>query len=86
MSNDLWANAQISALLAVGVNPIDAQQCVAWVQRRASVGVDPKTWVPSADDVSMPLDDAILHDARVAWYVEKPSKVKRMLDARVSDD
>lgn len=86
MTNDKWAERQVSALLSVGVNPIDAQQCVDWVQRRVPVGVDPKTWVPAADDVSMPIDDAILHDARVSWYVEKESKVKRLLDARGSDD
>jgi hypothetical protein len=83
--NNQWHNAQVAALVDIGVNPLDAERSVSWAIKAAPVDADPATWIPTAHDVSLPVDQAALMDARIAWYTDKPAKVKRLLDARTVD-
>lgn len=78
-----WAEKEIQALIAIGVNPIDAQRSVAWTLATMPPNADPATWIPSVSDLDTPIDKAAVQDARVAWYARKPAKVKRLLDATV---
>ena len=79
-----WAEHEIKALIAAGVNPLAAQRTVAWVLKNVPPGVDPAKWVPPANnDADIPVSDAEVQDARVAWYARKPKKIKMLLDPTV---
>jgi len=82
MDNHKWAEREARALIRAGVNPLDAQRSVTWTLQHVPVGVDPATWIPTVDDLYETLDDASVHDARVAWYARTQPRFKRILDAR----
>lgn len=79
-----WAEQQIRELLALGVDLADAQASVAFVLDHAPAGADLNTWMPDAAMLDESLDDAVIDDARVAYYASEatPARFKRLLDAR----
>jgi hypothetical protein len=40
-----WADAQIAALIELGVSPLDSQRQVDWVLANLPVGEDPATYI-----------------------------------------
>lgn len=80
------AKDPLAALLAIGVNPLDAQTALSRVLDVMPEGADPASWLPTADHVSGPLDKAALMDARAVWYERVETKFKRVLDARRAYD
>lgn len=79
-----WANAQVRELIALGVNPVDAQASVNWVLRHLPAGADPATYVfPEHVLVDDLTTREVVADARIAFYASEdiPAKYKRILDA-----
>lgn len=79
-----WAEGQISELLKLGIDAIEAERSVTWVLQHLPPGADPRTYVFPADVLSEPLDQKAVDDARTAFYADDsvPPKFKRLLDAR----
>ena len=79
-----WAEAQITELIAIGFDAIEAERSVTWVLDHLPPNADPRTYVFAAETLREPLDDKAIQDARVAWYADEaiPRKYKRLLDAR----
>lgn len=80
-----WATAQVSELITIGVNPVDAQASVNWVLRHLPLDADPATYVFPAsaliDDLS---NRESVADARIDWFANEDiaPKYKRLLDAK----
>lgn len=83
MDNHKWAEQETQRLIAIGVNPLDAQRSTAWTLRTTPAGADPSAWVPSAFDLEQGVDGAAAQDANAAWYERAPRKFKRLLNAMV---
>lgn len=79
-----WADAQVAALVELGVDLADAQRSVKWVLDTMPEEADPNTWIPSAEQLYRdPSTPESIQDARTAWYASEavPGKYKRILDA-----
>jgi hypothetical protein len=78
-----WAEAQIAALVEIGVDLIEAQRSVKWVLDNLPSGENPATWIPTAEQMQSAITDADILDARVDWYTQDsvPPKFNRLLDA-----
>lgn len=83
MDNHKWAEQETQRLIAIGVNPLDAQRSTAWTLRTMPAGADPATWIPSAFDLEQGVDGAATQDANAVWYERAPRKFKRLLNAVV---
>jgi hypothetical protein len=79
-----WAEGQIQALIALGVDAIDAVRSVGWVLNHLPPYADPRTYVFPDATLDEPLDDKAIAAARIDWYANDavPAKFKRLLDAR----
>ena len=79
-----WAEKQIQALIAIGIDAIEAERSVNWVVQHLPPGANPTTYVFPAETLYEPLDDKAVADARADWYASEaiPAKFKRLLDAR----
>lgn len=87
MAHDRWANAQVRELIALGVNPVDAQASVNWVLRHLPAGADPATYVfPDHVLIDELTTREVIADARIAFYASDdiPSRYKRILDAKAA--
>lgn len=78
-----WAEKEIQALIAAGVNALDAQRSVNWTLNHMPPNADPATWIPAASDLDMPIDKAAVQDAAAVWFERAPVKYKRLLNATV---
>jgi hypothetical protein len=80
-----WAEQQTQALIALGVDAIEAERSVQWVLDHLPPGADPNTYVFAADTLNEPLDQEAVANARAAWYAGEnvPARFKRLLDARL---
>lgn len=76
-----WVDEQIEALVAAGVDPLDAQNTMNEVLAELPSGVDPRTWIPPADMGPVEITEADIEDARADWYRRSPSRFARLLDA-----
>lgn len=76
-----WAEKELSALISIGVNPIDAQRTVTWVLEHLPPGADPATWVPKASDLNEPINDNIIQDALIVWIMLSAVRYKKLLSA-----
>ena len=79
-----WAEGQIQELIRIGFDAIEAERSVNWVLDHLPPGADPRTYVFPAEQLSDPLDQLAVTDARIHWYASDavPRKFKRLLDAR----
>jgi hypothetical protein len=79
-----WAESQIQELIKIGLDAIEAERSVNWVQGRLPPGADPRTYVFPAEVLNEPLDSDAVADARSDWYASDAisNKYKRLLDAR----
>ena len=79
-----WAESQIQALIALGIDAIEAEGSINRVLQHLPPGADPRTYVFSAEALNEPLDEAAIQDGRISWYADQavPNKYKRLLDAR----
>jgi hypothetical protein len=46
-----WADAQVAALLELGVDLADAQRSVKWTLDTMPEGADPNTWIPTVEQL-----------------------------------
>lgn len=87
MATDLerWADKQVKAAIARGVNPLDAGAAVKAFLRLLPAGADPDTYVvpPRFLEQDLPL---LVDDARSAWYEEVDPRFARLLDATETSD
>jgi hypothetical protein len=75
-----WADKQVSAAIARGVNPLDAQAAVKAFLRLLPPGADPDTYVVPPYQLEQELFSQVA-DSRAAWYENTPQPFKRILDA-----
>lgn len=76
---------QTATLLKLGVNPIDVERTIKWVDAHLPEGANPATWIPSAQDLNDGyVSEAAVLDARTAFYMDEdiPERFRRILDAR----
>lgn len=84
-----WADAQIAALVELGIDLVDAERQVQWVLDNLPEGEDPATYIfPDHVLWQDPASDEAVQDARVEWYAADriAPKYKRLLDARAEED
>lgn len=84
MDTHKWIDKQTNALIAAGVNPVDAARSAKWTIDTMPQGADPDTWIPTVLDIAENSDDAaVVQDTRVAYYASNDvqPKYKRILDA-----
>lgn len=84
MATDLerWADGQVRAAIARGINPLDAQAAVKAFLKLLPPGADPDTYVVPPRQLEQVLgSEAVIADARSAWYAEVDSRYARILDA-----
>lgn len=81
-----WANAEIAALIAAGVAPLDAENTLKRVLAKLPDGVDPRTWIPPVQGGNVEITSADIEDARAAWYSEVEPKFARLLDAMETEE
>ena len=81
-----FAVAQTAALLRAGVAVQDVERTLKWLERALPADADPATWLPTAAQVGVALDEAAVQDARADWYTKRsvPKRFKRLLDAKVA--
>lgn len=87
-THERWANSQVAALVALGVNPVDAQASVDFVLRHLPAGADPATYIlPDTALVDELTTREVVADARIAFYTDEdvPAKYKRILDAKETE-
>lgn len=79
-----WQTKQVSALIACGINPIDAHNQVARALAKLPPGADPNTYVPRDVPVEDLSSQQVLGDLRASWYGDEdvPARFKRILDAK----
>ena len=88
MNRVVWRENQIQALIAAGLDPLDAERTVDLLLRHMPDGVDPEQWMPTFDVLRL-LDDEsaeALQDARADWYAVVPAKWSRILEAQEKPD
>lgn len=82
MATDLekWADGQVRAAVARGINVLDAAKAVKDFLRLLPPGADPDTYIvpPRYLEQDLPL---MVDDARAAWYEEVDPRYARLLDA-----
>jgi hypothetical protein len=77
----MTAEQQIAALVAIGYTLADAAAVVSAALALVPPGADPATWLPSAESLDAPIDDADVAQARNEWYATAPDAFARLLDA-----
>lgn len=85
MAHEKWQNSQVRALVAIGVNPLDAQSAVKRFLAKLPYGADPATFVAPAYTLAEDLiSKSVADDLRVAWYGSEnvEPRFKRLLDAQ----
>jgi hypothetical protein len=82
-----WADGQVRAAVARGINPLDATKAVKDFLRLLPPGADPDTYIVPPRQLEQVLaDEAVIADARSAWFGEVDSRYARILDATESDE
>lgn len=76
-----WAEGQVQALIAAGVDALDAENTVKRVLAQVPDHADPANWTPAADVGDIDFDEADVADARADWYARVEPKYARLLDA-----
>lgn len=86
MAKVAWAEAQVQALLEAGVDRMDAERIVAWVEKNH--GGDMATEPLPAEVVERlsEVTDADVQDAAADWMASDgvPNRYKRLLHARLA--
>lgn len=80
-----WATKQIDAIVARGINVLDATSAVKRFLSKLPPGADPDTYVPQdGGEVGDLSSKDATDDARAAWYGDArvPSRWKRILDSK----
>ena len=79
-----WKNAQVSALIARGVNPLDAHNAVDRFVTTLPPNADRDSYVAPPATLEQDLrSQAVEDDLRAFWYGDEqvPKRFKRLLDA-----
>lgn len=76
-----WADGQVKALLAAGVDALDAENTVGRALVQIPEWADPNTWLPLVEVESNDITEADIDDARADWYAQSGPKFARLLDA-----
>lgn len=78
-----WQESQIQALIAAGVDAVDAQAVVSIVAEVMPEEADPETYFLHVASLFENVRDFVA-DARVMWYASEdvPVWAKRLLDAQ----
>lgn len=77
-----WANAQVAAAIALGINPLDAANAVRAFLDMLPDGADPDTYVVPAAQLEQDITrDDIKADAVAAWIGDDaiPTRFKLLL-------
>ena len=61
-----WADAQVAALLELGVDLADAQRSVKWTLDTMPEDADPNTWIPTAEQ--------LYHDPSTPEAIQTPAR------------
>lgn len=78
-----WRTAQIAAAVERGIHPLDAARAMDEFINSLPAGADPATYVRPARELEQVLPtEAIIADARAAWYADVEPRVARLLDAK----
>lgn len=81
-----WKSAQIAAAVERGVNPLDAAKSMEQFLSTLPAGADPETYIRPARELEEVLPtEAVIADARAAWYADVDARYARILDARQSE-
>ena len=72
---------QIAALVAIGYTLPDTTRTVQTALALVPDGADPALWLPSAEALDAPINDADVMTARNEWYATAPDEYARLLDA-----
>ena len=82
-----WKNRQIQAAIERGVYPIDAARAMDDFIAALPQGADPATYILPGYALEQNLtSDAIIQDARNAWYGDVDPRYARLLDAGLEDE
>jgi hypothetical protein len=79
-----WANKQIGAAVARGINPLDAAAAVKRFLSKLPPGADPDHYIPNDSDraASEAISKAAVDDSRADWYGKAEPRNARLLDAK----
>lgn len=78
---------QMRSLRECGLNAVDARDLGAWIAEHLPFSVI-NPWVPTLVELmpTMALAQGdLIRAARIAWYVDAPTKYKRLLDPEQGD-
>lgn len=84
MASAAWAEAQVQALLETGVNQIDAERTVAWIEKNHGGNVERDPLPEALTDRMAEVTEADALDAAADWMASPavPNRYKRLLHAR----
>lgn len=78
-----WASKQIDAIVARGINPIDAANAVKRFLSKLPPGADPDHYIPNdGGEVGDLTSKAVTDDMRADWYGKVDARNARLLDAK----
>lgn len=80
-----WQTKQIEALIAIGINPLDAHSVVTRFVAKLPPGADPDHYVPYDGGAGVDVSSKeVLADVRAWWYGNEnvDARYKRLLDAK----
>jgi hypothetical protein len=80
-----WADRQVRAAVARGINPLDAEKAVKDFLKLLPPGADPDTYVVPAYQLEQNLALQV-DDARASWFSDVDPRFARILDAMESDE
>lgn len=84
MANAAWAEAQVQALLAAGVDRMDAERIVGFVEKNHGGDVERDPLPEDLTDRMAEVTEADALDAAADWMASPavPNRYKRLLHAR----
>lgn len=78
-----WQSRQIDAMVARGINVLDATNAVKRFLSKLPPGADPDHYIPNDfGNVGDLTSKAVTDDARADWYGKVDAKNARLLDAK----
>jgi len=79
-----WANRQVAAAIAIGINPLDAANAVNAFLVVLPPGADPDTYIVPVYALEQGAPSDPLADLRASWYGDEgiAPRYKRLLDAK----
>lgn len=83
MTDETWRKSQIEALIRCGMMPRVAERTVDETMRSMPPEADPRTWLPSENDLPDVLAGDYMQDAAADWYADDsvPNWARLLLDA-----